>query len=303
MIRLVQRQLIIPRGDTGTFSVPVIATQGDSDASIFTIFDPLLHKKIFEKEMVASDGVLNLTFTHKDTVNLPIGQYVWDIKFYKNVVKMDGVFVDGDEVDSYYAAFKLPVCEIRQTGDALLTADDAPTSTLSPESMRILDVMKQEIEGMKDAVDVRAAEVEEVGGQAAQSASDANEASVAASAAAAQAAADAAAVEETEQTIRNLISQIPETDSAIHSYTISGVTPTISALTNSKYTCGEVTSLNFTPCAQGSCEVIFTSGTTPTNLILPSTVKMPEWFVVEESRIYDIIISDGIYGAVMSWQA
>ncbi len=95
----------------------------------------------------------------------------------------------------------------------------------------------------------------------------------------------------------------PQADPAIHSYTISGATPTIRALTNSKYTCGEVTSLNFTPCAQGSCEVIFTSGTTPTNLTLPSTVKMPEWFVVEESRIYDIIISDGIYGAVMSWQA
>jgi len=40
--------------------------------------------------------------------------------------------VNGDEIDSYYAGFTLPVCEIRETGDDLLLSDDAPTSTMSP---------------------------------------------------------------------------------------------------------------------------------------------------------------------------
>jgi len=30
-------------------------------------------------------------------------------------------------------------------------------------------------------------------------------------------------------------------------------------------------------------------------------VKMPDWFVMEANRVYEISITDGIYGAVMSW--
>ena len=42
MIRLIQRRLIIPRGDTGSFSIPTIGTVGASDIAIFGIFDPLI---------------------------------------------------------------------------------------------------------------------------------------------------------------------------------------------------------------------------------------------------------------------
>ena len=84
---------------------------------------------------------------------------------------------------------------------------------------------------------------------------------------------------------------------------VSGTTPTITAVMNTRYVCGEVTTLSITPPAQGSCEVIFTVGNYLTALTLPSTVKMPEWFMIETNRIYDIIITDGIYGAVMSWEA
>lgn len=83
--------------------------------------------------------------------------------------------------------------------------------------------------------------------------------------------------------------------------TISGTTPTIVAESNTKYKCGEVSILNFTPCTYGMCEVIFTSGSTPTVLTLPNTVKMPQWFDIDVNRIYDIIITDGVYGAVTSW--
>ena len=86
--------------------------------------------------------------------------------------------------------------------------------------------------------------------------------------------------------------------------TVSDTTPTITAEANTRYICGEVTSLSFTPCASGLCDVRFTSGSTVTVLTLPSTVKMPDWFdptALEANTIYEINVLDGVYGVVMSW--
>ena len=83
--------------------------------------------------------------------------------------------------------------------------------------------------------------------------------------------------------------------------TVSGTDPVIVAEAGKRYICGEVTSLTFTPSATGICDVVFTSGTTPTVLDLPQTVKLPEWFTVEADTTYEINILDGVYGAVMSW--
>jgi len=47
MIRLINRRLIIPRGDTGTFTVPLIASATAADVAVFTIFDCLTHTKLF----------------------------------------------------------------------------------------------------------------------------------------------------------------------------------------------------------------------------------------------------------------
>ena len=85
---------------------------------------------------------------------------------------------------------------------------------------------------------------------------------------------------------------------------VSGATPTITALENTRYNCGEVTSISITPSASGICIVRFSVGTTPATLTLPNTVIMPEWFDtsdLETSRTYEICITDGVYGAVMSW--
>ena len=151
MIRLIQRRLIIPRGDTGTFSIPVLAGKDTGDASILTIFDPLTHRKLREKRMELSDGVLTVNFTHGDTVNLPVGQYVWDIKFYSNPVFADDQIIDGEEVDSYYAAFTLPVCEIRETGDNLLMDDDAPQAKLAPGQIDLITAAITEIQEAREA--------------------------------------------------------------------------------------------------------------------------------------------------------
>ena len=90
---------------------------------------------------------------------------------------------------------------------------------------------------------------------------------------------------------------------AVKEVAVSGTAPSITGAENTRYLCGEVLSLSFAPSSTGICEVIFTSGSTPTVLTLPNTVKMPEWFVTEANMIYEVNILDGVYGSVMSWEA
>ena len=87
--------------------------------------------------------------------------------------------------------------------------------------------------------------------------------------------------------------------------TISGTTQSIMATPDTRYMLGTLSTLSFTPCESGSCEVVFTSGTSATVLTVPNTVKWPEWFdptALETNRIYDIIITDATYGVVTSWE-
>ena len=90
-------------------------------------------------------------------------------------------------------------------------------------------------------------------------------------------------------------------ESLVNTVTVSGTDPTITAEENTRYICGELLSLNFTPCQTGICDIRFTSGSTLTVLTLPSTVKLPDWFEVETNRTYEISIMDGVFGTVTSW--
>lgn len=83
--------------------------------------------------------------------------------------------------------------------------------------------------------------------------------------------------------------------------TVSGTDPVITATANTRYICGTVTTLSFTPAVTGISEVIFTSGSLATVLTLPNTVKMPEWFSIETNHIYEISILNGVYGGAMLW--
>ena len=82
---------------------------------------------------------------------------------------------------------------------------------------------------------------------------------------------------------------------------VDGMNPKINATANTVYLCGELLSLEFNPCADGVCDIVFSSGTTPTLLTLPETVKMPNGFAVLENRTYEINIMNGIYGVATSW--
>lgn len=86
--------------------------------------------------------------------------------------------------------------------------------------------------------------------------------------------------------------------------TVSGTTPTITGQPNVRYVCGEVSTISITPPASGSVDVIFESGSTATTMTVPSTVKWPAWFnaeALEADTTYEILITDGIYGSVMTW--
>ena len=86
------------------------------------------------------------------------------------------------------------------------------------------------------------------------------------------------------------------------SVAVSGTTPTIVAKSGIRYVCGEVATLDFTPSQTGICDVVFASGSTPTVVTLPNTVKFPDGaFTAEADTTYEINILDGIYGAVMAW--
>lgn len=83
---------------------------------------------------------------------------------------------------------------------------------------------------------------------------------------------------------------------------VEGTTPTITALSGVRYICGEVATLDITPCATGICDIVFTSGSTATVLTLPSTVKFPDGeFIPETNTTYEINILNGIYGVAVSW--
>lgn len=145
MIRLVQRRLIIPRGDTGIFTIPVLANSNGVGVAVFSIIDPLTQTLIFQKEIQSRGDTLEITLTHNDTVNLPVGKYEWDIKFYLSPVYANNKVVDGQEVDSYYAAFGSPICEIRQTGDNLLAATNAPGTTLNSSQLDLINHALREL--------------------------------------------------------------------------------------------------------------------------------------------------------------
>ena len=106
---------------------------------------------------------------------------------------------------------------------------------------------------------------------------------------------------EDEDGIINLVFGLPLASGEVQVVNVSGSNPSITAEYNKRYVCGEVSTLTITPASQGCTDVVFTSGTTPTVLSLPQTVKMPSWFSVEANKTYEINILDGVYGSVMSW--
>ena len=117
MIRVVQRRLIIPRGDTGTFTLPKLPGMESGDIAVFSIYDPLHKEVIFQKLCTMENDELQVNFVHEDTMDIePDRRYQWDVKVYHEP-EFDAdtaLPVNGSSIDSYYSAFSLPICEIRE---------------------------------------------------------------------------------------------------------------------------------------------------------------------------------------------
>lgn len=100
--------------------------------------------------------------------------------------------------------------------------------------------------------------------------------------------------------------------SAIHemlngSVSVTGTTPTITALSGIRYICGEVSTLDITLPASGIVDVVFTSGSTATVLtITPPTGVTVKWAngfdptSLDANATYEINIMDGL-GVAATW--
>lgn len=110
MIRVIRRRIILPRGDTGSFSIPSLIDEGQEGAiAVFSVLNPLTRMVLFEKIVSAESKIITIPFLHEDTVNLPAGKYKWDLKIYINPqYDEDRVLIGGQEIHSYYSAFSLP---------------------------------------------------------------------------------------------------------------------------------------------------------------------------------------------------
>ena len=109
MIRLIGRRLIIPQGDTGTFTIPTQGSVSQGDEAILSIFDNLTQQTVLEKKIDATEETLTFTFNSQDTLNIEPddrgSRYSWDITLVRD---------SGASIDSYYAAFSLPPCVIKR---------------------------------------------------------------------------------------------------------------------------------------------------------------------------------------------
>ena len=84
---------------------------------------------------------------------------------------------------------------------------------------------------------------------------------------------------------------------------VEGTVINLNAEANTRYICGEVATLDITLPVSGTCDIVFTSGSTPTVLTVPSTVKWMHGFdptALAADTIYELNITDGL-GVVASW--
>ncbi len=79
--------------------------------AVLSIFNA--QEVIYQQTQPINSDTITFTFEHEDTKNLRIGNYNWDVKIYTNPqYNNNNILINGDQVHSYYAAFKLPICEI-----------------------------------------------------------------------------------------------------------------------------------------------------------------------------------------------
>ena len=122
MLRLIHNHLIIPCGDTGSFTVPLTYNLNTNAVALFCIINPSTRVPILTKSinLNTSDETITVEIAHEDTSNLMAGEYFWDITLYINPqYDEEENLIGGEEVHSYYSAFNLPICEIKLSANGV----------------------------------------------------------------------------------------------------------------------------------------------------------------------------------------
>jgi hypothetical protein len=115
MIRIIGTRLLIPKGDTGFFSLPNKGIFSEGDVAVFAVKDPLTQTTVIEKLIDASSPFLLIEIEKEDTMELVAGKYFWDVKIYRHpIYDEDNYLIDAVEIDSYYSAFKQPLLIIKE---------------------------------------------------------------------------------------------------------------------------------------------------------------------------------------------
>lgn len=115
MIRIIGTRLLVPKGDTGFFTLPIRGVASEGDVAVFSVKDALTRSTIIEKIVDASRSHMVINFEHEDTAQIEAGTYYWDIKIYRRPqYDEDGILIDAMEIDSYYSAFKQPLLIIKE---------------------------------------------------------------------------------------------------------------------------------------------------------------------------------------------
>lgn len=118
MLRVLGNKVILPARDTGIFALPLYKSfRNTNSIAIFSIYDPLFRKTIFEKQAVLMDDKVVVDLTSDDTKDLEPGDYKWDVKLYYMPRYNDyGELIGAGQIDSYYSAYRLPSFIIKEVG-------------------------------------------------------------------------------------------------------------------------------------------------------------------------------------------
>lgn len=114
-MRMIGTRIILPKGDTGFFTLPTRGKVNKGDIAVFSVKNPLTQTTVLEKHFDASEDHLLIRFEHEDTKELNTGKYLWDIKIYRSpIYDEDGLLIDAIDIDSYYSAFSQPQLIIKE---------------------------------------------------------------------------------------------------------------------------------------------------------------------------------------------
>ena len=115
MIRMIGTRLMLPKGDTGLFSLPNKGLYSYGDVAVFSVRDRLSQATVIEKQVDASGSHLLFELKHEDTAGLSAGKYYWDVKIYRSPeYDEDGILINAFEIDSYYSAYEQPLLIIKE---------------------------------------------------------------------------------------------------------------------------------------------------------------------------------------------